>query len=60
MKRYMTVDEMTAYFDISPQTLAKWRELGLMCIEVGRRIYFDEKDVAQFLEAYKKSSYEAV
>ena len=60
MKDYMTIEEMTEYFDISPQTLAKWRESGLMYIEVNRRIYFDKKDIAEFLETCKKSIYEAV
>ena len=49
MKNWMTQDELRKKWDVSPQTVRNWREQGLPCYEVGKKICFIESEVITFI-----------
>lgn len=53
MKEFMTREEVAEYFDISLRTLSSWVDRGLPYIVVGRRVFFQRKDIIEFMEMHK-------
>lgn len=49
MKDYMTIDDMTEYFDISKSTLSEWRKAGLKAIKIGGKVLFKKEKINDFL-----------
>ncbi len=50
MKNWMTQDELRKKWDVSPQTVRDWRNQGLPCYEVGKKICFIENEVITFIK----------
>lgn len=54
MDRLLTLQETAEALRISPHTLRNWiwtdRELGPMCVHVGRLVRFRERDIADYLD----------
>jgi len=52
-KDYMSAKEVQAYMGISPNTLAEWIRLGLICSVVGSKRYISKKSLDEFLDKHK-------
>jgi hypothetical protein len=50
MKSWMTQDELRRKWDVSPQTVRDWREQGLPCYKVGKKVCFIESEVISFIK----------
>ena len=53
-KDYMSAKEVQAYMGISPNTLAEWIRLGLICSVVGSKRYISKRHLDEFLEQHIK------
>ena len=49
MKNWLTQEELHRRWDVSYLTIRKWRELGLPCYKVGKKVCFNESEVVQFI-----------
>lgn len=52
----LTPDQTASRLHVTPETLAVWRCTGrynLTFVKVGRKVLYDEKDVADFIERRK-------
>jgi len=57
IKEYLKVSEVLELFDISPNTLTKWRvELGLPSSRIGGQIYYSISDIRRFFDQNKVST----
>lgn len=52
-KDYMSAKEVQTYMGISPNTLAEWIRLGLICSVVGSKRYISKKSLDEFLDKHK-------
>lgn len=53
-KDYMSAKEVQTYMGISPNTLAEWIRLGLICSVVGSKRYISKRHLDEFLEKHIK------
>ena len=49
MKCWLTQEELHKRWDISFGTIRKWREQGLPCYQLGRKVCFNESEVVKFI-----------
>jgi excisionase family DNA binding protein len=49
MKNWLTQEELHRRWDVSYLTIRKWRELGLPCYKVGKKVCFNESEVVKFI-----------
>jgi DNA-binding transcriptional MerR regulator len=55
MSRYLTTPEVAQLCRTSPETVRYWRHVGQgpASFKVGRRVLYDERDVATWLESLR-------
>lgn len=57
MKKYLTEDEFFEYFDIKKDTRSRWRKEGLQFIQKGRKRYYKDSDIEEFMDKDKFCNY---
>ncbi len=45
--------QVAELFGVHPTTVDNWRDLGLPCHKIGRRVLFDKADIEAFVEKAK-------
>ena len=53
-KDWMSIKEVQAYMNVSPNTIKSWVRMGLPISEVGQKRYISKKNLDSFLERYEK------
>jgi excisionase family DNA binding protein len=49
MEKYLTVNQICEWLNISRATLTNWRNRGLPAIKIGRTVRFDKEEVKEWL-----------
>lgn len=56
---YLTNEEATKLLKVSSRTLFKWRQEGVLkCSQIGRKVYFKNKDVQALIERNTLNRYQ--
>lgn len=53
LKEYMTLDDMTEYFDLSKKTISNWEKDGLKTVQVSNRLkLYRASDIRDYLDKF--------